>query len=85
MFDDEEDDEEDDDDDDLIDASKELGLDVGDIKPVMPMPDNEYEDDMGLGDDDLDADEDDLDLNLEHLQITGLEPVDDLGLDDEFE
>ena len=76
---------EDDDDDDLIDASKELGLDVGDIKPVMPMPDNEYEDDMGLGDDDLDADEDDLDLDLEHLQITELEPVDDLGLDDEFE
>jgi len=72
------------DDDDINEGAKELGLDIGDIKPVEPPVENEYEDDLIL---DEEVDDADLDLNLGHIQITTLIDEDDdaaLDIDDDF-
>jgi DNA-directed RNA polymerase subunit beta len=80
------------DDDDIGENAKELGLDIGDIKPVEPPVENEYEDDLLL-DDDTDDDDIDLDLNLgSHMQITTLlgdeddevDPEPEIEIEDEF-
>jgi len=73
------------DDDDIGDANG-LGIDLGDIKPVMPPDEKEYAEDDVVSDDDLDG-EDDLELDLSHLQIASINPEDEdvaLAIDDEF-
>ncbi len=75
------------DDDDVVETAKELGLDIGELKPAPPLVENEMDDD----DDDLldldenvneeDDDDDDLDLDLSKLQLVKNELDEDI-LDD---
>ncbi len=76
------------DDDDVVETAKELGLDIGELKPAPPPVENEMDDD----DDDLldlddpineedDDDDDDLDLDLSKLHLVKNELDEDI-LDD---
>ncbi len=76
-------------DDEDIETDKGLGIDLGDIKPMMPQEENDTDKDAIESDIDSDGD-DDLDLDLSNLQITtiGAEEedfIDELILDTEIE
>ena len=74
-----------DDDDDIADTSGELGLDLGDIKPVAPPVANEYEEDFTFEEEEI---EQDLDLDLSHLQIPSVPAEEDdlpLNIEDDFD
>ncbi|MEG1536855.1 MAG: DNA-directed RNA polymerase subunit beta, partial [Clostridiales bacterium] len=79
------------DDDDIVETAKELGLDVGDLKPALPEAEPVLDFDDELLDEELDDDEDEEDetIDLSRLQLPPLKPdedlVLDLDLDEEFE
>ena len=64
------------DDDDIGESAKELGLDLGDIKPLAPPAENDYDDELPL-DNEEDLSDDDLDLDLSSLQIIDPDGGDD--------
>ena len=64
------------DDDDIVESAKELGLDLGDIKPLAPPTENDYDDELPLDSED-DLNDDDLDLDLSSLQILDPDGGDD--------
>ena len=79
------------DDDDIV-ADKGLGMDIGDIQPVMPAEEGMEEMlDEDLQNDGESEDDADLELDLSHLQITGIDPDEDflgedgIDLDDDTE
>ena len=79
------------DDDDIV-ADKGLGMDIGDIQPVMPAEEGMEEMlDEDLQNDGESEDDADLELDLGHLQITGIDPDEDflgedgIDLDDDTE
>ena len=75
------------DDDDVVETAKELGLEIGELKPAPPPVENQYDDDLLEDEEILDGDDDDLDIDLSRLQIPKLQIDDDLldsDLDDDF-
>jgi len=72
-------------DEDIGESAKELGLDLGDIKPVAPPVENDYDDELPLDSED-DLSDDDLDLDLSSLQIIDPDAEEEAPLDlGEFE
>ena len=77
------------DEDDVVETAKELGLDIGELKPIPSPVENQYDDDL-LDDSDLldENDDDDLDIDLSRLQKPKLDLSDsllDVDLDDDFD
>ncbi|MCL1975242.1 MAG: DNA-directed RNA polymerase subunit beta, partial [Firmicutes bacterium] len=78
------------DEDDVVETAKELGIDIGELTPAVPVAKNQYDDDL-LEDGELldDEDEDDdLDIDISHLQMPKSDLTDELlsvDLDDEFD